>query len=87
MKIFLQILSMMCACNFLASCGTKQAPPQTTVEIQDVGGDQTDIFAIPLDTSEFEEAQEMDTLQSLETPAKAQAPQAPSPASQDPFRR
>ena len=72
MKLFLQVLAIICACNFVVACGPKkptaeEAAKQKPVKIQDVGGDQTDIFAIPFDTSEFEEGQEMDKLRSLGT--------------------
>lgn len=71
MKLFLQVLALICACNFVVACGPKkpsaeEAAKQKPVKIQDVGGDQTDIFAIPLDTSEFEEEQEIKKLHSLE---------------------
>ena len=73
MNMVLKALTVMCACCFVTSCASKQAKQDKaqTVQIQDVGGDQTDIFAIPLDTSEYEEEVEMKDLESLETPKKA----------------
>lgn len=68
MKLFLQIFSLILACNFVVACAkptSEEAARQKNFKIEDVGGDQTDIFAIPFDTSEFDEEQEMHELRSI----------------------
>src|SRR5437879_3076385 len=69
MKMFLQALSVMCACSFVTSCASKKSTQDKnqSVQIQDVGGDQTDIFAIPFDNSEEDEEIEIKNLEALGT--------------------
>ncbi len=67
-KMALQALMLFCVCNVASACAKKkeEKPAKQEVKIQDVGGDQTDIFAIPLDTSEEEEDLQMKKLKSIE---------------------
>ena len=74
MRTLLKLAAVIVACNFFVACAKKkknenEPNAQKPFKIEDVGGDQTDIFAIPFDTSEFEEQQEIDKLKSLETKA------------------
>ena len=65
MKSFLQILVTVFILSFTTACYKSQPKAKADTQIQDVGGDQTDVFAIPFDSSEFEEKQEMNKLQSI----------------------
>ena len=70
MKLTAKVLVIFCACNIATACASKKTQDESKkvqqVKIQDVGGDQTDVFAIPLDTSEEEEDLQMQKLEKIE---------------------
>jgi len=82
MNLFLKIFVCVAACHLLTACGAKKpatTPQKTKMQVLKKVGeapDQTDIFAIPLDTSAEEEEEEIRMLESLEK--KKAAPEAPA---------
>jgi ABC-type phosphate/phosphonate transport system substrate-binding protein len=69
MKKTVQILLAMIACNmFVACCCSKkeEAPKPVVAPVIQDPADDTDVFAIPLDSSEEEDEAEIKKLESLE---------------------